>query len=106
MLHAASYLLPPITPKTVKHPMLSLPLRSNSKCNTMYIHIAVKVDWDENKSRANIAKHGIEFSTAKSVFDDPLFVTRLDPFPDEERSRTVGAAPNGILFVVHTIKEL
>jgi len=72
----------------------------------MYIHMAVKVDWDENKNRANIAKHGIEFSTAKSVFDDPLFVTRLDPFPDEERFRTIGAAPNGILFVVHTIKEL
>jgi uncharacterized DUF497 family protein len=68
--------------------------------------VGVKVDWDENKSRANIAKHGIEFSTAKSVFDDPLFVTRLDPFPDEERFRAIGAAPNGILFVVHTIKEL
>jgi uncharacterized protein len=40
------------------------------------------------------------------VFDDPLFVTRLDPFPDEERFRTTGAAPHGILFVVHTIKEL
>ena len=67
--------------------------------------MAVKVDWDENKNRANIAKHGIEFSTAKSVFDDPLFVTRLDPFPDEEPFRN-RSAPNGILFVVHTIKEL
>jgi uncharacterized DUF497 family protein len=68
--------------------------------------MAAQVDWDENKNRANIAKHGIEFSTAKSVFDDPLFVTRLDPFPDEERFGTIGAALNEILFVVHTIKEL
>jgi uncharacterized protein len=68
--------------------------------------MAVRVDWDENKNRANIAKHGIEFSTAKSVFDDPLFITRLDPFPDEERFRAIGAAPHGILFVVHPIREL
>jgi uncharacterized DUF497 family protein len=55
--------------------------------------MAVKFDWDENKNRANIAKHGIEFSTAKSVFDDRLFVTRLDPFPDEERFRTNRSSP-------------
>jgi uncharacterized DUF497 family protein len=28
-------------------------------------------DWDENKSRTNLVKHGISFVTAKLVFDDP-----------------------------------
>ena len=41
-----------------------------------------------------------------AVFDNPLSLTRLDPYPDEERFRTIGAALNGIVFVVHTINEL
>ena len=68
--------------------------------------MAILVDWDENKNRANFLKHGIEFPAVVAVFDDPLFVTLLDPFPNEERFRTIGAALNGILFVVHTIQEL
>lgn len=63
------------------------------------------VDWDEDKNRANIAKHGIEFSTVVPVFDDPHLLTLPDPYPDEQRFRSLGAALNGILFVVHTIKE-
>jgi hypothetical protein len=27
--------------------------------------------WDEQKSRRNLAKHGVSFETAKLVFDDP-----------------------------------
>jgi hypothetical protein len=68
--------------------------------------MTARFDWDENKNQANIAKHGIEFSSVVAVFDDPYFITRLDPFPDEERFRTIGAALNGIVFVVHTITEL
>jgi uncharacterized DUF497 family protein len=50
--------------------------------------------------------HGIEFSTVVAVFDDPLFLTLPDPWPDEQRYRTIGADLNGIVFVVHTIQEL
>jgi predicted DNA binding CopG/RHH family protein len=53
-----------------------------------------------------IQNHGIEFSSVVPVFDDPLAVTRLDPYPHEERYRTIGAALNGIVFVVHTINEM
>jgi uncharacterized DUF497 family protein len=28
-------------------------------------------EWDEKKSRANLAKHGIDFHTASLAFDDP-----------------------------------
>lgn len=68
--------------------------------------MAARVDWDENKNRANIAKHGIEFSTVIAVFEDPLLLTLPDPYSDEQRYRSIGAALNGILFVVHTTKEL
>lgn len=31
-------------------------------------------DWDESKAQANLAKHGITFDEAKSVFTDPFYV--------------------------------
>jgi len=68
--------------------------------------MAVRVDWDENKNRANIAKHSIEFSTGKSEFDDPLFITRLDPFPGEERFRTIVGSPERNPVCGSQIKEL
>ncbi|MBV5339205.1 MAG: BrnT family toxin, partial [Deltaproteobacteria bacterium] len=29
-------------------------------------------EWDENKNRVNKVKHGIDFESAITVFDDPL----------------------------------
>jgi uncharacterized DUF497 family protein len=68
--------------------------------------MAAIVNWDENKNQVNIRKHGIDFSTMVAVFDDPLILTLPDPYSAEQRYRSIGAALNGILFVVHTIKEL
>ena len=64
--------------------------------------------WDENKSRTNLAKHGIAFPTAAKVFDDP----RALSFPDrvvesEQRWITIGWA-EGVpvtLTVAHTVFE-
>ncbi len=39
-------------------------------------------EWDERKSRANLAKHGIDFHTAALAFDDPFALT----MPDELRN--------------------
>jgi uncharacterized protein len=36
-------------------------------------------EWDENKAVANLSKHGVSFSEAKTVFDDPLYVDFSDP---------------------------
>jgi uncharacterized DUF497 family protein len=68
--------------------------------------MATKFGWDENKNLENIANHGIEFSTVVAVFDDPLSVTEANQYPNEDRYQTIGAALNGIVFVVHTIREL
>ena len=38
----------------------------------------MECEWDENKNRANIAKHGIDFEQAKAVFDDPYLLTFVD----------------------------
>jgi uncharacterized DUF497 family protein len=63
--------------------------------------------WDEQKSRRNLAKHGVSFETAKLVFDDPRAVSQLDRVKDEEeRWQTLGLAGGIlILLVVHTYRE-
>ena len=61
--------------------------------------------WDEEKNRANRRDHKVSFEAAQLVFDDPLAITVPDPFPGEERWRTVGSpspAAGIVLFVVHT----
>ncbi len=41
-------------------------------------------EWDEDKARANEAKHGVPFHEAKTVFNDPFAMTIADP--DHSRS--------------------
>lgn len=65
-------------------------------------------DWDANKARANLAKHGVSFRLATSVFRDALALTIFDEdhSDDEDRWVTLGRAQNGqVLVVVHTSEE-
>jgi uncharacterized protein len=62
-------------------------------------------DWDENKNQLNKSNHGLSFEAAQYVFDDPLTVSRLDPYPDEERWQTIGLIGKLTIFVVHTWTE-
>jgi uncharacterized DUF497 family protein len=67
--------------------------------------VSLRFEWDENKARRNIEKHGVSFEEAATVFGDPLSLTIDDPLHsgDEERFVTVGETVNqGILVVVHT----
>ena len=59
-------------------------------------------EWDPNKNQANRRSHGLSFETAMLVFDDPLAMTRDDPYPDEPRWRTMGMVGSVVLIVVHT----
>jgi uncharacterized protein len=60
--------------------------------------------WDENKSKANLAKHGIRFELAQLVFDDPLHLTRQDRTESgEQRWQTLGLILGEVLcLVAHT----
>jgi uncharacterized protein len=66
----------------------------------------MRIEWDEAKSRLNLAKHGVSFARAKLVFEDPAQLSEPDPCESEERWRTLGLV-NGtvILMVAHTIRE-
>ena len=62
-------------------------------------------EWDSRKARSNLAKHGVGFEEASTVFGDPLSLTIPDPEHSlsEERYITVGRAFSGkLLVVVHT----
>ena len=39
----------------------------------------MRFEWDVEKAARNLAKHGVSFSEASTVFDDPLSVTIADP---------------------------
>ena len=68
--------------------------------------MAFRFEWDENKNRTNIAKHGVDFASVAPVFDDPLSLTVLDRIVDGDlRYRTVGAALHGVVLVAHTLHE-
>jgi uncharacterized DUF497 family protein len=64
--------------------------------------------WDPRKARTNLAKHKVSFELAERALGDPLCISVPDPYPNEERWRTLGSPTvNGIivLYVVHTWSE-
>jgi uncharacterized DUF497 family protein len=67
--------------------------------------MAIQFEWDREKAEQNLAKHGIAFSEALTVFDDLLSVTVPDRRHSvrEERFWTIGLSNRLRLLVVsHT----
>lgn len=65
----------------------------------------MQFEWDPAKATENLAKHGISFQEAATVFRDPLSATGADPDHSigEERFITFGVSTSGRLLVVaHT----
>jgi uncharacterized DUF497 family protein len=58
--------------------------------------VAFDFEWDPRKARSNLAKHGVSFEAAATVFGDPL--GRIIPDPrhsaDEERFVLLGLSQN------------
>lgn len=62
-------------------------------------------EWNPEKARINLAKHGVSFDEASTVFSDPLSETSDDPKHsiEEERFVIIGHSTIGrLLFVSHT----
>jgi len=56
---------------------------------------------DPPKAAANLKKHGVSFSDAEGVLEDPLAVTVEDPDAEgEQRFVTIGLGSAGELLVV------
>ena len=61
----------------------------------------MEFEWDENKSRINVAKHGIGFGTAARIFEGPT----VDWIDDreaygEERTVSIGMIDGVVVLVV------
>jgi uncharacterized protein len=68
----------------------------------------MEFEWDPDKAVRNLAKHGVSFHQAATIFGDPLALTFSDPdYSDEEdRFLTFGRSADGrILVVSHTDRE-
>jgi uncharacterized DUF497 family protein len=67
--------------------------------------MALSFEWDANKAKRNLAKHGVSFEESSTVFGDKRSLTIPDPVHSkmEERFVTIGASHRGkLLVVVHT----
>ncbi len=62
-------------------------------------------EWDENKARSNLAKHGVSFDEASSVFGDPLSITIPDSAHSQGEDRFIimgNSHEQKLLVVIHT----
>lgn len=62
----------------------------------------MKFEWDDIKAKTNLARHGVSFDEAKTVFDDPLYVDFYDPDHSdvEERYIIIGMSQQQRLLLV------
>ncbi len=61
-------------------------------------------EWDAEKAKANLRKHGVSFEDAATVFLDSLALTFPDPYHSggEEREITIGhSTTRRVVFVSH-----
>jgi len=59
-------------------------------------------EWDEDKSKLNVRKHGSSFEEGKTVFNDPFAITIGDPDHSDDESRyiDIGLSSKGKLLVI------
>jgi uncharacterized protein len=63
-------------------------------------------EWDDEKARANLVKHRIDFHDAVLVFDDPGVCDDPDDTMDydEERFKAVGMVEGVVIAVVYCLR--
>ncbi|MEL4867493.1 BrnT family toxin [Pantoea agglomerans] len=63
-------------------------------------------EWDTNKAKSNLIKHGIRFEEAILVFDDPYHLSLQDRHENGEfRWQTIGLVHGLIVIMVaHTVR--
>ena len=67
----------------------------------------MRCEWNQDKDRANQAKHKVSFETACLVFEDPGHLSIQDRYEhNEERWQTLGMVDDVVLLLVaHTVIE-
>jgi uncharacterized DUF497 family protein len=68
----------------------------------------LRFEWDDEKAKANLAKHGVAFEEAATIFSDPLSLTVDDPdhSTTEDRFVTIGrSVADRVIVVIHTDRQ-
>ena len=63
-------------------------------------NLLMDYQWDDNKAKANLKKHKVDFADAVTVFGGNLAVTVEDDNLDEDRFVTIGVDALGRTLVV------
>jgi uncharacterized DUF497 family protein len=63
--------------------------------------------WDDAKATANLARHGVNFATARKAFADASVVAREDMRSDygEQRFVLLGMVEDRLLHVAYTMRD-
>ena len=64
----------------------------------------MEFEWDENKSRANKSKHGIDFNTATELWNDRDRIEIQTNFPAENRNAMIGRIEDKIWTAIFTVR--
>jgi uncharacterized DUF497 family protein len=62
-------------------------------------------EWDEDKSKINKTKHGIDFESAKNLWLEEGRVEIHAPYPLENRSNIIAAYQNKIWTAIYTLRD-
>ena len=68
----------------------------------------MKFEWDKNKEKINIQKHGVTFEQASYVFSDQFALNKFDEehSSDEDRWVMLGKSlSETLLLVIHTFRD-
>jgi len=68
----------------------------------------MKFEWDTNKEKINIRKHGITFEQAAYVFADPFALNKYDVEHSENEDRWIllgKSLSEAVLVVEHTFRD-
>ena len=67
----------------------------------------IAFEWDIDKARANVGKHGVTFEEARSCFYDPRQIVFYDPdhSDDEDREMLIAHSDQGrVLIISYTLR--
>ena len=67
-----------------------------------------RFEWDPEKAKINLKKHGVDFEEASTIFDDPQFISFLDEehSAEEERYITIGLSiKSRLIMIAHAERE-
>jgi len=62
-------------------------------------------EWDKNKRKINLKKHGVDFIDAVEIFSDIDRIEFKVLREGEERAATIGKMRDIVIFLVYTVRQ-